>query len=133
MLTFSMLGTLWSKKCKLIDWSWIQYFECQYFCSISEECLDDGLSLKPKSLYCWLTRILYNRRSKMDPLWNNFIVAGIQVSLFIVRIFSSHSKFLYFGLESWNGIYCCLQIMTCNIARHGSIIITNVQYCYGPS
>lgn len=45
---------------------------------ISEECLDDGLSLKPKSLYCWLTRILYNRRSKMDPLWNNFIVAGIQ-------------------------------------------------------
>lgn len=45
---------------------------------ISEECLDDGLALKPKSLYCWLTRILYNRRSKMDPLWNNFIVAGIQ-------------------------------------------------------
>ncbi|XP_060531486.1 proteasome subunit beta type-4 [Cylas formicarius] len=45
---------------------------------VDEECLDDGLSLKPKSLYCWLTRILYNRRSKMDPLWNNFIVAGIE-------------------------------------------------------
>ncbi|KAL1513023.1 hypothetical protein ABEB36_002508 [Hypothenemus hampei] len=45
---------------------------------ITEECLDDGLFLKPKSLYCWLTRILYQRRSKMDPLWNNFVVAGIQ-------------------------------------------------------
>ncbi|XP_050316219.1 proteasome subunit beta type-4 [Anthonomus grandis grandis] len=45
---------------------------------ITEECIDDGMSLKPKSLYCWLTRILYNRRSKMDPLWNNFIVAGVQ-------------------------------------------------------
>jgi len=45
---------------------------------ISEECMDDGLTLKPKSLYCWLTRILYNRRSKMDPLWNNFVVAGLQ-------------------------------------------------------
>ncbi|XP_066137620.1 proteasome subunit beta type-4 [Euwallacea fornicatus] len=48
---------------------------------ISEECLDDGLILKPKSLYCWLTRILYNRRSKMDPLWNNFVVAGLQDGL----------------------------------------------------
>ncbi|ERL88764.1 hypothetical protein D910_06146 [Dendroctonus ponderosae] len=45
---------------------------------ISEECLDDGLPLKPKALYCWLTRVLYNRRSQMDPLWNNFIIAGIQ-------------------------------------------------------
>lgn len=45
---------------------------------IDEECLDDGLSLKPKSLYCWLTRILYNRRSKFDPFWNNFVVGGLQ-------------------------------------------------------
>ncbi|XP_046403970.1 proteasome subunit beta type-4 [Ischnura elegans] len=45
---------------------------------IDEECLDDGFALKPKSLYCWLTRVLYNRRSRFDPFWNNFIVAGIQ-------------------------------------------------------
>lgn len=45
---------------------------------INEECLDDGVKLKPKSLYCWLTRILYNRRSKFDPFWNNFVVGGIQ-------------------------------------------------------
>ncbi|CAF4922464.1 proteasome subunit beta type-4 [Pieris napi] len=45
---------------------------------IDEQCLGDGLNLKPRSLHCWLTRVLYNKRSKMDPLWNNYVVAGIQ-------------------------------------------------------
>lgn len=48
---------------------------------IDEECLDDAFVLKPKSMYCWLTRIMYNRRSKFDPFWNNFIVGGLQVSI----------------------------------------------------
>ncbi|XP_011312177.1 proteasome subunit beta type-4 [Fopius arisanus] len=43
---------------------------------LEEQCLDDGFTLKPKSLHCWLTRVLYNQRSKFDPLWNNFIIAG---------------------------------------------------------
>ncbi|CAN7942050.1 unnamed protein product, partial [Ixodes pacificus] len=45
---------------------------------ISEECLNDGFKLKPKSLYSWLTRVMYNRRSKFDPLWNTYLVAGLQ-------------------------------------------------------
>ncbi|KPJ10977.1 Proteasome subunit beta type-4 [Papilio machaon] len=45
---------------------------------IDEQCIGDGLQLKPKSLHCWLTRVLYNKRSKMDPLWSNYVVAGIQ-------------------------------------------------------
>ncbi|KAF2885399.1 hypothetical protein ILUMI_20797 [Ignelater luminosus] len=45
---------------------------------IDEECLDDGFNLKPKSLQCWLTRIMYNRRSRFDPFWNNFVVGGLQ-------------------------------------------------------
>jgi len=45
---------------------------------IDEDCMDDGFKLKPKSLHCWLTRVLYNRRSKFDPLWNDYVVAGIQ-------------------------------------------------------
>lgn len=40
--------------------------------------MDDGFRLKPKALYCWLTRVLYQRRSKFDPLWNNFIIAGVE-------------------------------------------------------
>ncbi|XP_034230400.1 proteasome subunit beta type-4 [Thrips palmi] len=46
--------------------------------TIDDECLDDGFSMKPRAIYTWLTNILYNRRSKMDPFWNNFIVAGMQ-------------------------------------------------------
>lgn len=45
---------------------------------IGEECLEDDISLKPASLHCWLTRVLYQRRSKVDPLWNNVLIAGIQ-------------------------------------------------------
>lgn len=47
---------------------------------IDEDCKDDGFNMKPKALHAWLTRVLYNRRSKFDPLWNNFVVAGIQDS-----------------------------------------------------
>ncbi|KAF7411803.1 proteasome subunit beta type-4 [Vespula maculifrons] len=44
---------------------------------LDEQCLDDGFSLKPKALYCWLTRVMYNRRSSYDPFWNNFVIAGL--------------------------------------------------------
>lgn len=45
---------------------------------IGEECLEDDIVLKPASLHCWLTRVLYNRRSQVDPLWNSIVVAGLQ-------------------------------------------------------
>ncbi|GAB6032102.1 hypothetical protein CHUAL_010466 [Chamberlinius hualienensis] len=45
---------------------------------IEDECADDGFGLKPKSLYSWLTRVLYNRRSKFDPLWNTYVIGGLQ-------------------------------------------------------
>lgn len=34
--------------------------------------------MKPKSLYNWLTRVLYNKRSRMEPLWVDIVVGGIQ-------------------------------------------------------
>jgi len=39
---------------------------------------DDGMHLTPKAVYTFLTRVMYNRRSKMDPLWNTVVVGGIQ-------------------------------------------------------
>jgi len=45
---------------------------------IDENCRDDGFTLKPKAMHSWLTRVLYNRRSKFDPLWNIFLVGGMQ-------------------------------------------------------
>lgn len=45
---------------------------------IDEECLADGFSYSPKSIYSWLTRVMYNRRTKLNPLWNTVIVGGMQ-------------------------------------------------------
>lgn len=44
---------------------------------IDEECLNDGFNYTPKSLFSWLTRVMYNRRSKFDPLWNTLVVGGM--------------------------------------------------------
>lgn len=40
--------------------------------------MDDKIALKPKDLYTWLTRVLYNRRSKFQPLWVDMVVGGMQ-------------------------------------------------------
>lgn len=45
---------------------------------IDEECLNDGFGYTPASLFSWLTRVMYNRRSNINPLWNTYIVAGWQ-------------------------------------------------------
>ncbi|KAJ8311412.1 hypothetical protein KUTeg_010767 [Tegillarca granosa] len=45
---------------------------------IEEECLNDGFNYTPNSLYSWLTRVMYNRRSNFNPLWNVFVVGGLQ-------------------------------------------------------
>jgi len=38
--------------------------------STSEYAHDDGASMTPAAMHSWLTRMMYQRRSKMDPLWN---------------------------------------------------------------
>lgn len=45
---------------------------------VDDICHDDTISLKPKSLYNWLTRILNNRRNKFEPLWLDMVVGGIE-------------------------------------------------------
>ena len=37
---------------------------------------DDGQSILPKSVHAYMTRVLYNRRTKMNPLWNTVVVGG---------------------------------------------------------
>lgn len=43
-----------------------------------EDIRGGGVSMRPEALHCWLTRVLYNRRSKFDPLWNSILVGGMQ-------------------------------------------------------
>ena len=43
---------------------------------IADACYADGLKQGPKDVLNMMAREMYRRRSKMDPFWNNVIVAG---------------------------------------------------------
>jgi len=58
------------------DFQFIQRLVAQKV--IDDECLSDGFSYTPRSLHSWLTRVMYNRRSKMNPLWMTVVVGGMQ-------------------------------------------------------
>jgi len=38
----------------------------------------DGITLSPKQVASWLGRVMYNRRTKMNPLWNQLVVGGVK-------------------------------------------------------
>ncbi|PKI73134.1 hypothetical protein CRG98_006476 [Punica granatum] len=39
---------------------------------------DDGNSLGPKEVFNYLTRVMYNRRNKFNPLWNSLVLGGVK-------------------------------------------------------
>ena len=43
---------------------------------LDDQVAADGTHMSPKAMLNWLTRVYYNRRSKIDPLWNQVVVAG---------------------------------------------------------
>ncbi|KAG8982310.1 Proteasome subunit beta type-7 [Tulasnella sp. JGI-2019a] len=45
---------------------------------ISEFTNSDGHTLGPDEIYEYLSRVMYNRRSQMNPLWNSLLVGGFQ-------------------------------------------------------
>lgn len=45
-----------------------------------EKYLDDGHSLGPKNVYEYMSRIMYARRTKVNPLWNSLVIAGVKDS-----------------------------------------------------
>ncbi|KIY43196.1 proteasome endopeptidase complex, beta subunit [Fistulina hepatica ATCC 64428] len=56
----------------------------QYIQSILEELMideftaNDGHALGPAEIHEYLSRVMYSRRSKVDPLWNSLLVGGFK-------------------------------------------------------
>ncbi|XP_017091638.2 proteasome subunit beta type-4 [Drosophila bipectinata] len=44
---------------------------------IADQCSADDIEMKPKELAMWLTRVLYNRRTRMNPLFIDVVVGGV--------------------------------------------------------
>lgn len=44
---------------------------------IDQHCEDDGHTLGTPHIYEYLFRVMYNRRSKFNPLWNALVVGGV--------------------------------------------------------
>lgn len=45
---------------------------------IRENYMDDGHSLGPRNVHEYLARLMYGRRTKVNPLWNSLVVAGVK-------------------------------------------------------
>ncbi|ORZ16433.1 nucleophile aminohydrolase [Absidia repens] len=59
----------------LSDYQYIQHILDSVM--TSEHCADDGHVLGTSNIYEYLWRVMYNRRSKFNPLWNSLVVGGI--------------------------------------------------------
>jgi 20S proteasome subunit beta 7 len=61
-----------------------EYSDFQYILRLLEQLTtddfnaDDGWKLSPREYHSYLGRVLHNRRSRVNPLWNALIVAGWQ-------------------------------------------------------
>ncbi|CAN6990099.1 unnamed protein product, partial [Brassica rapa subsp. trilocularis] len=45
---------------------------------LNDNMWDDGNSLGPKEVHNYLTRVMYNRRNKFNPLWNTLVLGGVK-------------------------------------------------------
>lgn len=51
--------------------------------AIVDICHDDGKSSSPREYWSYLTRVMYHRRIKGDPLWNQVVMAGFTDAPFL--------------------------------------------------
>eukprot|EP01068_Selenidium_serpulae_P013937 Selendium_serpulae@DN6028_c0_g1_i6.p1 len=56
------------------DFQWITNLARELH--LEDWCSQDGHEMKPAELSSYLGRVMYNRRSRFNPLWNSVIVAG---------------------------------------------------------
>ena len=69
-------------KCVVVasgDYADFQYIERNLdFLTVKSNALSDGHHYTPNSIFSYLTRVMYSRRTKINPLWNRLIVGGYE-------------------------------------------------------
>jgi 20S proteasome alpha/beta subunit len=83
-VTFNTFNTLLTSSCKSADWRsdavialCISPYPSLTSSRLQEFSEADSHTLTPPQLYRSLSRMMYNRRTKVDPLWNSLVLAGI--------------------------------------------------------
>lgn len=95
---------------------------------IDDECLNDGFQYTPKSLYSWLTRVMYNRRSQFNPLWNTLIIGGLQDGEpFLGYVDKIGVAFEGPSLASGYGAYIAQPIMRDTLEKKGKLTETEAK------
>lgn len=46
--------------------------------AVEDFCYDDGITMSPKEVFSYLSHMMYRRRCKFNPLYNQFIVGGFR-------------------------------------------------------
>ena len=86
-------------------------------------CLNDGYVLTPKALFSWCTRVLYNRRSNFDPLWNKLVIGGVQDGApFLGCVDLLGKSYEAACLSTGYGNYLAVPIMREFLDKHGGVI-----------
>ena len=76
-----------------------------------------------QALHSWLTRVLYNRRSKFDPLWNTFVVAGLQDNEpYLGFVNLQGVAFTETLLATGMGVDLCLPVMRAATEKKGGLL-----------
>ena len=84
--------------------------------------LNDNIDIGPREIYSWLNRVLYYRRTQLNPLWLNLVVAGWDNSVssdgipflsYIDMVISNciRCSLVYLIYINWRVFLMCMQLV----------------------
>ena len=71
------IGNAWCSGLEITEVERNLLLYCEW-CSLYDNMWDDGNALGPKEIHSYLTRVMYNRRNKFNPLWNSLVLGGVK-------------------------------------------------------
>ena len=84
MAMFTNISRLRKVSDKILVGASGDFSDFQFLCDQLDELIrenrlrGDGVELTAAEVHSYLGRVFYNRRNKMDPLWNSVVVAGVE-------------------------------------------------------